>query len=108
MKTRLVAGLLLAGATLLAGPKIAIGVGIGIPSAPVYAYPAAPPLGYYAPTPLSAYGPVPGYAAPVPAFVPPAPGFQWVTGYWYFSGGQRLWRSGYWAAPRYARPGWRR
>ena len=109
MKTKfipalLLGGFLLASSTLFAGPRIAIGVGIGVPVAPSY---------YVAPAPLPAYPP-PAYAAPAyfpgPAYVAPAPGYSWVSGYWYFSSGRRFWRPGYWAAPRYrgwAGHGWR-
>lgn len=114
MKTKFIPVLLLgsflfASSALFAGPRIAIGVGIGVPVAPRY-YVAPPPVPAFAPP---AY-PAPAYAAPAyvlpPAYVAPVPGYSWVSGYWYFSGGRRLWRSGYWAAPRYrgyAGHGWR-
>jgi hypothetical protein len=90
MKTRLIAGILLMAGLVSAAPRIAIGVGIGVPGyyapAPVY---VAPPPAYYAPTPV--------YAAP--AYIPPAPGpgYSWLGGYWYLSAGRRLWRPGHWA-----------
>jgi hypothetical protein len=91
MKTKLLAGLLLAGSALMAAPRIAIGVGVGVP-APVYA-----PAPYVAPAYVApAYVPPP---APV-AVVAPGPGYTWVNGYWYGVGGRRVWRAGYWAPPR--------
>lgn len=102
MKTKLLAGLLLAGSALMAAPRVSIGVGFGVP-APVYV----------APAPVYA---APAYAAPAyvePAYVPPPapvvyarPGYAWVNGYWYWGGGRRMWREGYWA-PRHAYPGGR-
>ena len=55
MKTKLLAGLILAGSSLFAGPRIAIGVGVGFP----------------APAPLVAYAP--------PC---PGPGYVFVDGFW--------------------------
>jgi hypothetical protein len=85
MKTKLIAGFLLAGGCLFAAPRISIGVGIGEP---------VPAYGYYRPAPV--------YVAPVyaPAYVAPAPGYTWVNGYWYGVGAHRVWRTGYWAGPR--------
>ena len=84
MNTKLIAGFLLAGSCLFAGPRIAVGIGVGLggPVAPIYVAPA-----YVAPA----------YAAP--AYVPPAPGpgFTWVAGYWVPG---HIWRPGYWAGPR--------
>jgi hypothetical protein len=85
MKTKLIAGFLLAGSCLFAAPRIAVGIGVG----------AGAPVGY------GYYAPAPVYAAP--AYVPPpapAPGYTWVGGYWYGVGPGRVWRPGYWAAPR--------
>lgn len=100
MKTKLVAGLLLAGSCLFAAPRISIGVGIGAP-VPAYGY------GYYRPAPVYvAPAPVyaaPAYVAPAPAYyVPPmpGPGYSWVAGYWYGPSYRRAWHAGYWAAPR--------
>jgi hypothetical protein len=75
MKTKLIAGFLLAGSCLFAAPRIAIGVGV-----PVGGY------GYYAPAPA--------YVAP--AYVPPASGlgFTFVAGFW---GPGHVWHPGYWA-----------
>lgn len=69
---KILAGLILAGGSLFAGPVISVGVGLGVPVAPAPVY-AVPPM--------------------------PAPGYGWVDGYWYFSGGHRLWHAGYWRAP---------
>jgi hypothetical protein len=78
MKTKLITGMLLAGSCLFAAPRIAIGVGVGVPVAPY------------------------GYVAPAPVYVAPAPGpgFTWVAGFWDGFGPHRVWRQGYWAAPR--------
>jgi hypothetical protein len=78
MKTKLIAGFLLAGSCLFAAPRIAIGVGLGV-GVPVPAY------GYVAPAPV--------YVAP-PA---PGPGYTFVAGFW---GPGHVWRRGDWAAPR--------
>jgi hypothetical protein len=91
MRAKLIAGFLLAGSCLFAAPRIAIGIGVG---APVPAY------GYYAPAPAYV---VPAYVPPPRVYVrPPAPGpgYSWVAGYWYGAGPRRVWRPGYWAAPR--------
>lgn len=110
MKTKFVIGLLLASSALFAGPRVAVGIGFGVPVAPSY-YVAPAPVPAYAPPAYGApaYVPPPAYG-PAPAYLAPAPGYNWVGGYWYFSGGHRLWHSGYWAAPRYrgyAGRGWR-
>jgi hypothetical protein len=78
MKTKLLAGLLLAASSMFAGVRIGVGVGIGVPV-------VAPPVVYAAPA----------------AYVPPCPGpgYVWTAGYWYPYAGRRVWRSGYWAAP---------
>ena len=74
-------GLILASGTLLAGPHVSIGIGLGVPvaSAPVY---VAPPV-----------------VAPAVVGVAPGPGYFWNPGYFYFSGGRRLWHAGFWAPP---------
>ena|ERR1700733_8247234 len=84
MKTKLIAGFLLAGSCLFAAPRIAIGVGVGVPVAG---------YGYYAPAPAYV-APAPVYAAP--AYVAPAPGvgFSFVAGFW---GPGHVWHPGYWA-----------
>ena len=75
---KILATLILAGSTLMAGPRFAFGVGIGVPvPAPVYAAPA----------------PVVGIG------VAPGPGYFWTPGYYYFAGGRRLWHGGFWAPP---------
>lgn len=62
MKGRLFAGLVLAGSSLFAGPRIAVGFRFGAPVAPAYAAPA--------------------YVEP--AYVPPCPGpdYVYIDGYW--------------------------
>ena len=78
---KLIGTLLLAGSSLFAGPRVFVGVGVGIPVAP-------PPPPVY-------------YATPAPGL-----GYTWVNGYYYYVGPRRMWRAGYWAAPRhyYGRP----
>lgn len=80
---KILAGLVLAGGTMFAGPHISVGVGLGVPVAPAPVY-VEPPI-----------------VAPTPYAVPPmpGPGYSWVDGYWYVSGGHRLWHAGYWRAP---------
>jgi len=79
MKTKLLAGLLLAGSSLFAATHVSIGVGVG-----GFGY------GYAAPPPP----PVVSYATPYPGH-----GYSWVDGYWYQAGPRRLWHAGYWAPP---------
>lgn len=57
MKSKLLAGLILAGSTLFAGPRISVGFGFGVPVAPAYVE---------------------------PAYIPPCPGpdFVFIDGYW--------------------------
>lgn len=71
MKAKLLALLLLAGGSVFAAPRVAVGVGIGV--GPAYGY-------YAAPTPP----PPPVYVAPAPAPIYPAVGvgFGWGPGYW--------------------------
>ena len=76
---KILAGLILAGGTMFAGPRFSVGIGLGVPVAPAPVY-VAPPVVDVAP--------------PIPA-----PGYIWTPGAFYFSGGQRLWRAGYWALP---------
>jgi hypothetical protein len=78
---KILAGLVLAGGTMFAGPHISVGVGLGVPVAPAYVAPA------------------PAYVDPYAVPPMPGPGYDWVGGYYYFSGGQRLWHAGYWRAP---------
>jgi len=63
MKTKILAGLLLAGSTMFAAPRVSFGFRIGAP-APV--------------------------VAPVVAAVPPCPGpgYEFIDGYWQFVGGR--------------------
>lgn len=88
MKTKLLALVLLAGSSLLAGPRVFVGVGFG------------GPVGYYAPPPP----PVVSYAAP--AYAAPGYGYSWVNGYYGWYGGRYSWRSGYWARPPYVGARW--
>ena len=74
MKTKILAGLLLAGSTMFAAPRFGFGVSIGAP-APVIA--AAPPC--------------------------PGPGYEFINGYWQFVGGyrDRDWHADYRRAPEH-------
>ena len=113
MKTKLIVALLLASSAMFARSRVSIAVGVGGFGVPAVA-------GYYAPAPAY-YPPAPAYVPPVPVapvYAPPvyaapyaAPGYRWIAGYWYFSGGHRLWRPGYWGRPHYSyaprRYGWR-
>lgn len=100
MKTKLLTALLLGASALAAAPRFSFGIGIGV--GPRYYAPR-----YYAPAPVYV-APAPVYAAPeyvetAPVYaVPPSPGYgyTWVGGYWYGYGPHRVWRRGYWAAPR--------
>jgi hypothetical protein len=77
---KIFAGFVLAATSLLAAPAIGVSVGVGIPVGPVG-------VGVYA-------------GAPAPVVVAPScpgPGYTWVGGGWYFAGGRRVWRQGYWA-----------
>ena len=62
MKTKILAGLLLAGGTMFAAPRISFGIGIGAPVV------VAPPV-------VAAVPPCPG------------PGYEFIDGYWQFVGG---------------------
>ena len=79
MKSRLLAVLLLAGASAFAGPRVFVGVGLG--------YPAPPPVAAYVPA-------------------APGPGYTWVAGYYYPVGPRWVWRPGYWARAPYAHAYW--
>ena len=75
---KILATLILAGSTLMAGPRFAFGVGIGVPV------------------------PAPAYVAPAPVLgigVAPGAGYFWTPGYYYSAGGRRLWHGGFWAPP---------
>ncbi len=71
MKTKLLALMFLAGSAVFAGPRVFVGVGVGVPYAP----------------------PVVAYPPPVVTYAAPGPEFVFVGGHWV--------RRGYWAAPRY-------
>ncbi len=86
MKTKLIAGLLLAGSSMFAAPRVAVGIGVGF-GAPAPAYVAPAPAAYYA-------------APPAPIYPAPGLGYTWTAGYWYGVGPHRVWRPGYWVAPR--------
>ena len=91
MKTRLLAVLLLAGASAFAAPRVFIDVGVG-PYRPVYRYRAyvpAPVVAYAAPVVVAPpyYGPE-YYAPPVPVA-----GSVWIGGW----GGH----PGYWSRPAF-------
>ncbi len=77
MKTKMLAFLLLGASCMFAAPRVFVGVGVRVG-------------GYYGPPRVAVYGP--------PC---PGPGYYWVPGYWYYAGPHRLWRGGYWAAPRH-------
>jgi hypothetical protein len=51
MRTKLTAMALLAGSSLFAAPRVAIGVGIGVPAAPAPVVVAPPPVAYVPPCP---------------------------------------------------------
>jgi hypothetical protein len=87
MKSKLFAVLLLAGSSLFAALRgaVGIGVGVGIP-APAYAPPPAPAVGYVAPA--------------------PGRGYAWLGGYWYPNGARWAWCGGYWADRPYAHAYW--
>ena len=72
--TLLLAGLFCTASTANAAPRIAIGIGVGLPPAPVY----------YAPPPPVVYA-------------PPYPGYLWTPGYYNPYG---VWVNGFWG-PRY-------
>jgi hypothetical protein len=69
MKKKILAGLLLAGSTMFAAPRVSFGIGIGVP-APVV---VAPPI-----------------VAPVPPC--PGPGYVFLNGYWQLPAGHVDWR----------------
>jgi hypothetical protein len=91
MKTKLLALVLLAGASAFAGPRVVVGVGFGgyHYGYPYRAYIGAPVVAYAAPVPLAPayYGPA-YYATPMPG-----PGYVWIGGW----GGH----AGYWSRPGY-------
>ncbi len=76
--TKLLALLILAGGSLVAAPRVVVGIGFAPPPPPVAAY-----------------------VAPSPD-----PGYTWVAGYWYPSGPSYAWRAGYWVRPPYVGARW--
>jgi hypothetical protein len=74
---KILAVLILAGSTMFAGPRFSVGIGLGVPVAPAPVYVAPPMVGVAA-----------------------GPGYAWTPGYFYFSGGRRLWHAGYWGTRR--------
>jgi len=82
MKTKLIALSLLAGSSVFAGPRVAVGFGVGVgPAYPAYGYYGAPPL------------------PPPAAYVAPAPYYPVGVGFGYG------FRAGYWGRAPYARFG---
>ncbi len=99
-------GLLMAGAAVLAvlavpqaaSAHVSVGIGIGVPIAPVYVapapvyYPPPPPVYYEPPPPLVYYAPVPAYYGPPPVVVGPG-WYRWGPRYrWYDGHHWRRWR----------------
>ena len=74
MKKKILAGLLLAGSTMFAAPRISFGVGSAAPVAAPQMVAAVPPC--------------------------PGPGYVFLNGYWQL-GGDRDWRVGYRRAPEH-------
>ena len=84
MKKKMLALMMLAGATLLtpaAFGEFSVGFSIGAPPPPYY-------RGYYARPPL------------------PGPGYAWIDDGWFVDGGRYAWRNGYWGHPPYAGAYW--
>jgi hypothetical protein len=77
MKTKLLALVLLAGASAFAGPRVFVGFGVPAPA------------------------PVVAYATPAPG-----PGYTFVAGYYYPVGPRHFWRPGYWARAPYPGAYW--
>jgi hypothetical protein len=75
MKTKLLVGMLLAGSSLFAAPRVSVGIGVG-----------GFGFGYVAPAPVVAY------AAPCPG-----PGYAWIGGRWV----PPVYGRAYVAAPRF-------
>jgi hypothetical protein len=75
---------LLVVSSMLAAPRVAIGVGIGVPVAPPPVVVAPPPVAYVPPC--------------------PGPGYVWIDGSWVFRGAPLVVRRGYFHAPVYHAP----
>lgn len=101
MKTKLLAVLLLAGASAFAAPRVFVGVGFGgfRPVYPAYRAYVAAPVVAYAPARV-AFAPA-YYAPPMPG-----PGYTWIAGYSYPVGAGFAWHAGYWARPPYVGAAW--
>ena len=80
MKPKTLALVLLAGSSLFAASRVAIGVEIGAPPPP-------PRVSYVRP-------------------VAPGPNFVWISGFYEPAGREYRWREGYWAPPPYAHAKW--
>jgi hypothetical protein len=84
MRTKLMAMALLAGSSLFAAPRVAIGIGFGVPVASAPAVVAPPAVAYIPPC--------------------PGPGYLWIGGSWVFRGAPAVVRPGYFHAPVYHGP----
>ena len=86
-----------AGGSLLAQPRYSAGISIegGAPQYDDHGPPAYAPSQNYADDAYDSSG---GYDYQPPC---PGPGYLWTSGYWYPSGGRRVWRAGFWAPPVY-------
>jgi hypothetical protein len=78
MKKKILAGLLLAGSTMFAAPRVSFGIGFGSPVG----------IGFGAPVEVAAVPPCPG------------PGYVFVDGYWRLAGGPG-WRYDYRRGPEH-------
>ena len=95
MKAKLLTLLLLASGSMLAGPRVFFGFGIGPAYGGYYYAPPPPPVYAYAPPPVA----YPGY------------GYNWINGYWGWTGTRYSWYPGryvrppfygaHWVGPRY-------
>jgi hypothetical protein len=88
MRGKLLVLLLLVGGSLLAGPRIYVGINAGGYYPGYYAAPPPPPVAIYVPPPS------------------PGPGYAWVSGYWYPVGARYHWHAGYWARAPYRGAYW--
>jgi hypothetical protein len=87
MKTKLMALALLAGSSMFAQSRLAVGIQVG------GGYDQGYDEGYYEPAPV--------YAAQPPC---PGPDYIWVDGYWSQNYGRRSWIAGFWNRRGYERP----